>query len=147
METFHIPNHIDNIGYASFENCSSLHTFTGKFVSSNGRCLVIDDVLLAVAPAGLKTLEIEEGVKHLQQESLAYVSELEIITLPSTLESIGQIVFHKNESLKEIHFKSKTPPTKESMSFYQVGSSFKIYVPKGCKDAYSRLFGDSVYEE
>ena len=76
METFHVPNHIDNIGYASFENCSSLHTFTGKFVSSNGRCLVIDDVLLAVAPAGLKTLEIEEGVKHLQQESLAYVSEL-----------------------------------------------------------------------
>ena len=147
LETFHVPNHIDNIGYASFENCSSLHTFTGKFVSSNGRCLVIDDVLLAVAPAGLKTLEIEEGVKHLQQESLAYVSELEIITLPSTLESIGQIVFHKNESLKEIHFKSKTPPTKESMSFYQVGSSFKIYVPKGCKDAYSRLFGDSVYEE
>ena len=51
METYHVPNHIDNIGYASFEGCSSLHTFTGKFVSSNGRCLVIDDVLLAVAPA------------------------------------------------------------------------------------------------
>ncbi len=146
LETFHVPNHIDNIGYASFENCSSLHTFTGKFVSSNGRCLVIDDVLLAVAPAGLKTLEIEEGVKHLQQESLAYVSELEIITLPSTLESIGQIVFHKNDSLKEIHFKSKTPPTTENMSFFQVGSSYVIYVPKGCKEAY-KSFGSSIYEE
>lgn len=146
LETFHVPNHIDNIGYASFENCSSLHTFTGKFVSSNGRCLVIDDVLLAVAPAGLKTLEIEEGVKHLQQESLAYVSELEIITLPSTLESIGQIVFHKNESLKEIHFKSKTPPATENMSFFQVGSSYVIYVPKGCKEAY-KLFGSTICEE
>ena len=147
METYHVPNHIDNIGYASFEGCSSLHTFTGKFVSSNGRCLVNDGVLLAVAPAGLKTLEVEEGVKHLKQESLAYVSELEIITLPSTLESIDNMVFHKNESLKEIHFKSKTPPTKENMSFYQVGSSYKIYVPKGCKEAYSSVFGDSVYEE
>lgn len=147
LETYHVPNHIDNIGYASFEGCSSLHTFTGKFVSSNGRCLVNDGVLLAVAPAGLKTLEVEEGVKHLKQESLAYVSELEIITLPSTLESIDNMVFHKNESLKEIHFKSKTPPTKENMSFYQVGSSYKIYVPKGCKEAYSSVFGDSVYEE
>ena len=146
LETYHVPNHIDNIGYASFEGCSSLHTFTGKFVSSNGRCLVNDGVLLAVAPAGLKTLEVEEGVKHLKQESLAYVSELEIITLPSTLESIDNIVFHKNESLKEIHFKSKTPPTKESMSFFEVGSSFIIYVPKGCKEAYSS-FGTSIYEE
>ena len=26
LETFHVPNHIDNIGYASFENCSSVIT-------------------------------------------------------------------------------------------------------------------------
>lgn len=146
LETFYVPNHIDNIGYASFEGCSSLHTFTGKFISSNGRCLVNDGVLLAVAPSGLKTLEVEEGVKHLEQESLAYVSELEVVTLPSTLESIGYAVFHKNESLKEIHFKSQTPPTKEKMSFLEVGSSYVIYVPKGCKEAYSS-FGSSIYEE
>ncbi len=150
LETFHVPNHIDNIGYAAFESCSSLHTFTGKFVSSNGRYLVKDGVLLAVAPAGLKNIEVEEGVTSIEAEAFAWASEIEVVILPSTLQSIGRIAFHQNESLKEIHCKAKTPPTLGDNALYIRQYDVKLYVPAGCKEAYSSwayYFNDQVFEE
>ena len=40
---------ITSIGNWTFDNCSSLKEFKGKFVADGGRCLIIDGVLNAFA--------------------------------------------------------------------------------------------------
>lgn len=150
LQTFNIPNHIDNIGYAAFEGCSSFRSFTGKFVSSDGRYLIKNGVLLAVAPYGLKTVSVEEGVTTIEAETFAEMSEVEVVYLPSSLQYIGRAAFHRNKSLKEIHCKAKTPPTKEDYALNVKEYAVKLYVPRGCKEAYSSwayYFNDQVYEE
>lgn len=48
--------------------------------------------------AGIKTIEIGEGVKTLNHNSLAYTSTLTTVKLPSTITSLGKNVFSRNTS-------------------------------------------------
>lgn len=48
-----LPDCVKTVGYSAFEGCSGLHEFCSNCASSDGRCLIIDDVLVAFAPAGL----------------------------------------------------------------------------------------------
>ena len=94
-------------------------------------------MLIAIAPYGLKTVSVEEGVTTIEGETFAEMSEIEVVYLPSSLQYIGTAAFHRNKSLKEIHCKAKTPPTKEDYALNVKEYAVKLYVPRGCKEAYS----------
>lgn len=46
--------------------------------------------------AGVKTIEIGEGVQTLNRNALAYTSDLTLVKLPSTMTSIGKNAFSRN---------------------------------------------------
>jgi len=46
--------------------------------------------------AGVKTIEIGEGVKRLERNALAYTADLSTVKLPSTMEYIGKNAFSRN---------------------------------------------------
>lgn len=48
--------------------------------------------------AGVNTIEIGEGVRQLNANSLAYTADLDLVKLPSTIETIGKNAFSRNWS-------------------------------------------------
>lgn len=48
--------------------------------------------------AGVKTITVNEGVKRLERNSLAYTADLETVYLPNSLEYIGKNAFSRNWS-------------------------------------------------
>ena len=106
-----------------------LERFYGDKVSEDGRCIVMDNKLLAFAPAGLKeytipegittigqqavcsnelkTITIPEGVSILEDEAFMRCPNIEYINLPSSLTEMGGYAFYQLKNLKKISGNSK----------------------------------------
>ena len=121
LKTVHFPAHLEKLGDnlfgncdaitelnipefdevfnpngAQYENqlfyCSNLAKFTGPYASEDGRCLIKDGTLLAIAPAGLTSFEVPEGVTEIRRHT--FRSQIfQTISLPSTLQGIGAECF------------------------------------------------------
>ena len=52
----------------------------------------------------LKFIVIPEGVQHIETRAFAWCEDLETISLPSSLDRMGRLLFVGCRSLKEIHF-------------------------------------------
>ncbi len=94
LASIEIPDSVESIGAAEnshinpFYGCSGLTTFTGKFASTDGKALISDGgVLLAVAPAGLDSYTVMEGITTIGGAAFRNCS-IPTITLPSTLTKI-----------------------------------------------------------
>lgn len=79
----------------------SLRKFTGPYASPDGRCLIIDNILLAFAPAGMKSYTIPDGIEELGGSAFCCCYELETVTLSSTVKTIGGSCFGACRSLKD----------------------------------------------
>lgn len=62
---------------------SKLERFTGNHVSEDGRCIIIDQTLLAFAPAGLTSYEIPAGVTTIGDRAFYASLELKSVVIPS----------------------------------------------------------------
>ena len=122
IETITLPNSLEVLGSSNFI-CRYLSSFSGKFASADGRCLIESDELIGFAPAGLTEYAIPQGVKAIgirvfQRCPIAkviipddvtniswaafYASEINQITLPSALETIGGIAFCNCSNITEL---------------------------------------------
>ena len=154
-----IPNSVTSIGSNVFLDCTSLKSFYGKFVSEDNRCLIVNGVLTAFAPAGLTSyiipnnvtsigdfafsnctkltsVTIPNGVTSIGNQAFGYCSGLTSVTIPDSVTSIGIFAFYLCSKLAEVYCKPTTPPTLESYVFYQNASDRKIYVPSASVNAY-----------
>lgn len=86
-----IPNSVTRIGIAPFKYCESLSSITGKF--ADGRCLIVNDTLLAFAPSGISEYSIPENVTRIEYGSFTNCSNLTYVNLPQNLTSIGNDAF------------------------------------------------------
>jgi len=86
-----IPNSVTHIGFAPFKYCESLSSITGKF--ADGRCLIVNDTLLAFAPSGISEYSIPENVTRIEYGSFTNCSNLTYVHLPQNLTSIGNDAF------------------------------------------------------
>lgn len=96
-----IPDNLKFVDSYAFLS-PSFEKFTGKNVSDDGRCIIIEDgyceesgqiiptkgYLAGFAPAGLSSYTIPDNVKHLGWSVFAYCDELREVTLNEGLESI-----------------------------------------------------------
>ena len=88
-----IPDGITRIGVKAFFGCSLLSTFSGKFSSADGRCLIDDGHLLAFAPAGLTEYTIPNEVTSIGTSVFESCSALESVTIPEGVVGIGDRCF------------------------------------------------------
>ena len=98
-----IPNSVTSIGSGAFAYCSSLKEFKGKFASADSRCLIIDNSLIAFAPAGLTEYTIPDSVTSIGEYAFDDCSSLTSINIPNSVTSIGRLAFSGCSSLTSIN--------------------------------------------
>lgn len=100
-----IPNSVTFIEERVFWGCKRLMEFKGKFASVDGRCLIINGVLCSFAPAGLTEYTIPDNVTKIANGALYHCNILKSITIPNSVEVIGDEAFESCNRL--IQFKGK----------------------------------------
>lgn len=94
----------------------------------------------------LKTVNLNEGLKSIGSYDFMGCALLDKVEIPSTLEKIGDDVFSACTNMKQIIFKSSTPPTVLSGASYPIGFDLSsmddvtVYVPCGSKSSYESNF-------
>lgn len=88
-----IPDSVSIIGEGAFGACYGLERFEGSNVSADGRCLILDSVLKAFAPAGLTEYAIPEGVTSIEMYTFQKLEHLTSIHFPAGLTDICKGAF------------------------------------------------------
>lgn len=132
LKTVHIPDGT-NIETQVFENCKSLTSFTGRFATADGRCLIKNGVLYAFAFAGLNEYTLPEGLRGIES-GFVYGPGIPSLTLPASLEFIRLLW---GVAIKEITCLAVEPPALSySHSLNNLSNLEAIYVPAESVDAY-----------
>lgn len=97
-----IPESVTSIHYSSFYGCYNMITFRGKYASNDGRCLIVDNLLRAFAPAGLTSYEIPEGVETIGSYAFALCDTLERVKIPDSVKTIATYAFYICKGLIEV---------------------------------------------
>ncbi len=169
-----IPDSVTSIEEGVFYGCTSLTSFSGRYASEDGRCLIIDGVLNSVAQAGLTEYTIPDGVTSIGVYAFYGCTSLKSVTIPDSVTTIGDsafenctsltsvtipdrvttisdLAFYRCTSLKSVHCKPTTPPkvghysNSHSYVFDDNASDRKIYVPTQSVDAYKNADGWEAY--
>lgn len=102
LESIAVPNSVEFIGYQAFAGCSSLRRFDSALASEDGRCLIINNTLVAVAPCELEELHIPESVTSIASGVFAYCPSLKSVYLPDSLVKFPLTCFTNCSSLDSI---------------------------------------------
>jgi hypothetical protein len=125
-----IPNSVTRIGEAAF-------SYTGLTeIVIPGSVKSIESGAFTYCPS-LKTVRLCEGVKTIDYVAFQDASNLEKVSLPASLDSIGEWAFGWDNNLKVIECNGTTPPAMHSYVFY--GSNIagtSLCVPYGSVEAY-----------
>ena len=92
----------------AFRECNSLSAFQGPLATSDGHGLVIEGTLVAFAQGALEypvDYVIEEGITGLADEVFSSVQVFRDVTLPESLETIGEKAFFFCNKLRAFHGK------------------------------------------
>ena len=96
-----IPNSVTTIERRAFSCCGNLKEFKGKFATKDGRCLIVNGVLVACAPAGIKDYTIPNGVTVIGEFAFAY-SSLTSINIPTGVTTIEYCAFAYCDNLTSV---------------------------------------------
>lgn len=131
LRTIHIPENT-RIGSGVFDSCTSLESFTGRYASEDGRCLIVNGRVEAFAPAGLTQYTIPDNATAIGQ-CFMYLQELEELTIPST---VNYIRFLSGDSLLRINCLATNPPSLSYSWSLNMRNLEAIYVPAESVEAY-----------
>ena len=97
-----VPDTVKTIGTLAFFGCRNLSEFKGGLASSDGRCLILNNKMVAFAPYGLLQYTVPNGVTSIA-DSVFRDTYLTSVTLPQGLTSIGNAEFYRCKSLVEVN--------------------------------------------
>ena len=149
-----IPDRVTTIGYMAFCDCSSLREFNGKYISEDGRCLIIDGTLNSFAPAGLTEYTIPDSVTTIGNYAFYDCDSLTSITIPDSVTTIGDEAFFDCSSLTSVTIPDSVT-TIGSGAFARCRSLTSVTIPDSvtsigvsafyeCSSLTSVTIGDSV---
>lgn len=135
-----IPENVSYIFDGAFIDAKNLKSFSGKFVTDDGRCVITDDgILKGFAPCGLTSYEFPEGIRQI--EGFSEVN-IESMTLPSSVEALGGYWFSGfgtyNAKLKTLYCKATAPPYAGFDIDPYTEVSVTVYVPRSSVEAYEQ---------
>ena len=110
LTTLHIPENLKQYGGNSN---LKMEKFTGKYVSEDERCVIIDGVLCAFAPKGLSEYVTPQGIKKIHSQVMRE-TDLRSIVLSEGIEEIGYASFYGSLNLQSITFPSTLQTIKEA---------------------------------
>lgn len=140
-----LPASLTSVGIGAFSRCGQLSAFESPLASVDGRCLVVDGSFVAFAPSGLTEYSIPAGIKAIAPSTMKYCGNLQAVTIPESVESIGSYAFYNCVKLRSVTFKGTTPPELGENAFLDVGMSCRIYVPASAVSAYKSAPGWKAY--
>ena len=144
LTTLDIPSTVTSIGPNCFTHCDALNSFTGKFATTDGRCLINDNSLVGFAKAGLTSYEIPSGVKTITEGVFFYCDNLKSIVIPASVETIEDDAFYNCTGLTQMTVLPSVPPVAGRNFLYNTGTG-PIYVPAASVDAYKAAANWSAY--
>lgn len=93
LTSIHIPSSVEHIGEAVFVGCDKLKSFSGKFASTDGRCLVVNGNLIAFAPSEISQYDIPEEISKIGAYVFCRCMDITKITIPKSLEVIEESAY------------------------------------------------------
>ena len=165
-----IGNDVASIGSAVFSQCPMLSCFEGKFISEDGKCVIVDNELRGLAVNGLTEYTIPSGVKTIDSDAFTAKNTLERLIIGNDVETIEakaffgsgikEVVITDNvkyignnafgwSEMETVYCNMITPPTAEIIgsyweAFYNTNLT-TIYVPTESLDLYLESDGWKEY--
>ena len=160
LTSVNIPDSVTTIGYEAFSACSNLREFTGKYAADGGRCLIVDNTIIAYAEASGTTYNIPDSVKTIGKGAFFHCTSLTSVDIPESVTTIGKDAFSGCDSLtsvnipegvtaigdwafwyctslKYVYCKATTPPALGGSDVFDNNTSGRrIIVPIGSGEAY-----------
>lgn len=101
--------------------------------------------LASISELDLSQLDLS-GITTLANTAsfMRYCTELEKLTLPSTLHYCGQYFVSDTKQIREYHFLGSTPPSLYSATLFPKYTGMKMYVPVGSLSAYQNAWSGYV---
>ena len=128
-----IPERITTIKSGTFSGCTGLQKFEGKFASDNGRCLVVNDTLVAFALSGLSSYTTPDNITAIGDSAFSGC-DIKSITVSDNVTAIGNGAFLECDSLKSATIGSGVTAIGKIIFGYCFNiTSITIYNPKQIK--------------
>ena len=102
LTSVNIPESVTTIGEGTFANCTKLREFTGKYAADGGRCLIIDNTIIAYAEASGTTYNIPDSVTSIGSRAFFGCNSLTSVNIPNSVKTIGEDAFYECSSLTSI---------------------------------------------
>ncbi|MBP3290321.1 MAG: leucine-rich repeat protein [Alistipes sp.] len=145
LTTINIPESVETIGQFVCEGCPSLSSFTGKFASADGACLVIDGKLIAYATDYNAIYTIPSSVSTIGKNVFKDNSVLTSITIPESVETIESMAFLGCSNLSSIICQNATKAPKGADGMFDdIADDAKIYVPATAVNMYKEAWQSYV---
>lgn len=96
-----VPDSLEFVDYYGI-NIPTLERFRGKNVSDDGRCIVVNGVIMAYAPKGIVNYTTPLGAKAINGYVFMRCNELENIIISDGIEELGVDLFSSCENLRTI---------------------------------------------
>lgn len=143
----YVPNsgaNVKTIGESAFTQCQSLSSFT-----FGCKIETIEQGAFKECTS-LNTLNFcfsDSNIKNIGNGAFRGCTSLETVRLPSTIQSMGLMVFAYCRNLKKLYMTATTPPTlpSNSSAFYDTSPDFEIIVPSSSYNEYIRANGWTEY--
>ena len=107
LSAIEVPASVSSIAEGAFLGCIALERFSGTFATADGRCLIQEGRLLAVAPGGMETFTVPSSVTALTPLVFSSCTSLKGILLPVGLQELAPGAFRGCSALKRIELPSK----------------------------------------
>ncbi len=176
LQEVRIPDSVRYLGFYGntfngnpFFMCRNLTSFSGKFASDDGKCLVFTNgALVSFAPSGMdgQTYTLPSEVTRISAYSMAYstlkeailpsgvtrinkgafyVSSIETVTIPESVQLIDEIAFANCGHLSKIRMEGATPPTLGNSALANTPADMVIEIPGAGYTAYTTAEGWADY--
>ncbi len=113
----------------------------GEIIVRNGVKKIGTEAFVTEHASQITSIILGNDVKEIENYAFAYCYKLQSIYLPSSLKTMGRLVFTNCKELTSITCAAATPPTCSYAIFDAGDKNFTIYVPAISLDAYKTANG------